>query len=271
MSVLPLESLALGPFLIDISGFSVAAGLLGCVVLLRWRARRQGLQVRVAMDGLFAAVAGAWLVGRAADIALYRSDDWSAAAGWAKLQAGGVTSLGALLGAALGLAWQWRQSPERERYLDELALCVPAAWIPVRIGCFLGLHHAGARTAARFGVPYPDGLRHDLGLEEAAATAVLWAGLWLLQRRRPRTGTLWSAALAGYCTLRFGLEFLRGDDLERIGRHSDPRYLGWTLMQFVCLGVASTLALRAMLRSRRQAGQEPERTGPSGRGQQLPD
>jgi prolipoprotein diacylglyceryltransferase len=52
----------------------------------------------------------------------------------------------------------------RWRYLD---VWVPAAALGgsvVRVGCFLGHHHAGRLTTMPLSVAYPGGARYDLGL-----------------------------------------------------------------------------------------------------------
>jgi phosphatidylglycerol:prolipoprotein diacylglycerol transferase len=77
-------------------------------------------------------------------------------------------------------------------------------------------------------VRYPEGARHDLGLEEA-----IWALgtslLFLLLSRRQRPLGLYVSLLSlGYAPVRFALDYLRVTDLPG----SDPRYFGLTPAQY---------------------------------------
>jgi phosphatidylglycerol:prolipoprotein diacylglycerol transferase len=135
--------------------------------------------------------------------------------------------------------------------LDNLAAALPLGWIFVRLGCFLERHHAGRRADFLLAVRYEDGPRHDLGLYDALAGLAIFLLLRALDRRPRPPGTHYGAAALAYGLLRFGIEHLRGEDLERIGRHSDPRYAGLTLVQYAAVVLVAIGA--AFLRRARRA------------------
>jgi prolipoprotein diacylglyceryltransferase len=116
---------------------------------------------------------------------------------------------------------------------------VPAALLGgavVRMGCFLGHHHAGRLTRLPLAVVYPGGGRFDLGLCDAILLLAIFAGVrgW-----RTRPGRVAAVSVTAYACGRFAIEFLRGNDLELIGRRSDPRYLGLTLVQYATVAIAA--------------------------------
>ena len=111
------------------------------------------------------------------------------------------------------------------------------------MGCALVRDHPGHRTAFPLAAAYPDGLRHDLGTYEALLLAALAALLVALRRRGALRGRLLPALAVGYGAGRFLLDFLRATDLPG----SDPRHLGLTPAQWVCLALLAwgVAALRA--------------------------
>ena len=135
-------------------------------------------------------------------------------------------------------------------------MLIPAALVGatiVRIGCFVGHHHAGRLTSFPLGVAYPGGARHDLGLCEAMLLfALMLAAAVFGKRWRAIPGRTTAIGCAAYAVGRFAIEFLRGDDIELLGRHSDPRYWGLTLVQYATLGLAA-LALWGLWRHREHA------------------
>ncbi len=89
---------------------------------------------------------------------------------------------------------------------------------------------------------------HDTALYEALFLALLFCLLlWLGRRRRP-AGFFIAVVLIAYAPFRFALEFLRPIDVH------NPRILGLTPAQIICVGLASVvigimIARRSRLRS----------------------
>jgi phosphatidylglycerol:prolipoprotein diacylglycerol transferase len=147
---------------------------------------------------------------------------------------GGLSSYGGFIGAVGGLFYWCRKHKERVMpYADSLAFGLAPGWLFGRLGCFTAHDHPGRFTDFFLGVQYPEGTRHDLGLEEA-----LWAlgmtVLFLVLRRKVRPLGLYLSLLTiGYAPVRFALDFLRATDVAG----ADPRYLGLTPAQYGSLAV----------------------------------
>ena len=101
------------------------------------------------------------------------------------------------------------------------------------------------------------GVRHDLGLYEAALCFGIFALLLALSKRQQT----WQGLQSGVCAIvyglgRFGLDFLRATDMEGAAdRVSDPRYFGLTAAQYAMLVLAAWGVW--ILATRRQASAEP--------------
>jgi phosphatidylglycerol:prolipoprotein diacylglycerol transferase len=222
----------------DLADALAVAGVLVTMGIARRRALRHRLPVRRIIDGFAVMLACSLILGHVVDVLLYRTAefhaDWQLILPWK----GGYCSLGAFLGLALGVALCFREPRGGLRW-DLLDQLVPSMFWGVailRVGCFIGHHHAGRLSSFLLAVQYPGGARHDLGLCEALLIFALLGTLILIERRVTlRPGSLAVGMVCAYCLGRFGIEFLRGDDLETIGRHSDARYLGLTLVQYGAL------------------------------------
>ena len=243
-------------FELDVPTCFAFAGAVMSMVFVRWRALRAALSAKAAVDGVFVILVSAFVLGHVFDVLLYRQSEfwtnWRVILPWQ----GGSCSLGALGGLILATAIAFR-APRGGidwRYVDEAALAVLLGLGLLRVGCFLGHHHAGCVSNFILAVQFPKGARHDLGLYEAAMVLAILGGMLLLVRRfrGQRPGIISIGALLLYALGRFFLEFLRGDDIESIGRHSDSRYLGLTWVQYGALLIVASGAwlLRSVERSR---------------------
>jgi phosphatidylglycerol:prolipoprotein diacylglycerol transferase len=242
-SVIPwfeVPTIAVQGVAVDLPNGLAVAGVLLALVMARLGARRAGLSPRRAVDALAVVILSALFFGRLVEVIYYPdllAKDWRILLAWH----GGYTSLGVFVGTAVALAVLLRFCEPRLRwpYLDVL---VPAALLGgavVRVGCFLGHHHAGRLTSMPLAVAYPGGARFDLGLCEALLLLALGAGGTVFAGRwRAKPGRLAVASITTYAAGRFLIEFLRGNDLELIGRRSDARYLGLTLVQYATLAIA---------------------------------
>jgi phosphatidylglycerol:prolipoprotein diacylglycerol transferase len=113
-------------------------------------------------------------------------------------------------------------------YADSLAYGLAFGWLFGRLGCFTAHDHPGRFSHFFLAVQYPEGARHDLGLEEALWALGMSLLFLLLSRRRQPLGLYVSLLSIGYAPVRFGLDFLRVTDLPG----SDPRYFGLTPAQY---------------------------------------
>ena len=249
----PVPAVAVRGVAVELPSLLALAGGLLALAMARRGARRTGLSPRHAVDALAVVMLSALLFGRLAEVVYYPDQllkDGRLLLPWR----GGYASLGVFLGAAVALVLLSRLCARslRWRYLDVL---VPAALLGgavVRLGCFLGHHHAGRLTTLPLAVAYPGGARFDLGLCEALLLLAIVAGSAIgASRWRARPGRGAVVMVTAYAVGRFVIELLRGTDLELIGRRSDARYLGLTLVQYATVAIAA-LGLAWLWRQRRR-------------------
>jgi phosphatidylglycerol---prolipoprotein diacylglyceryl transferase len=226
---------------VDLPTVLALVGVVLALAMSRRGARLAGLSPRRAVDALAVVLLSALVFGRIAEVIYYPAElaaDWRILLPWR----GGYASLGVFVGSAVAIAILYRRSNRdvRWRYLDVL---VPAALFGaavVRIGCFLGHHHAGRLTDLPLAVAYPGGARFDLGLCEALLlVAIFGICVGLAGRWRAVPGHVAVTGVTAYAVGRFAIELLRGSDLESIGRRSDPRCLGLTLVQYATIAIGA--------------------------------
>jgi phosphatidylglycerol:prolipoprotein diacylglycerol transferase len=144
----------------------------------------------------------------------------------------GLSSFGGFLGATLAFIYFTRREKIPSlRYADAVALGLAVGWIFGRTGCFTAHDHPGRHTSFFLSVRYPDGPRHDLGLDELLFTIGITALLFWYARRPRVPGRVLGLFAVLYAPMRFGLDFLRATDVAR----PDERYAGLTPAQWACI------------------------------------
>ncbi len=256
----------LGP--IDMSSWLlfVCLGIVIGTVYGTRRAGRLGLSVRTTADCTLFMVGGGFVMAHVFAVLLYspEASDWKLLLPWYS----GWSSLGGFVGAALAI-WIFLKLVAKVPfwiYLDNIAVGFSLGWALGRTGCATSHDHIGRPTTLFTGVAFPDdwprvgdalGVRHDLGLYEAALCFGIFALLLALSKRQQT----WQGLQSGVCAIvyglgRFGLDFLRATDMEGAAdRVSDPRYFGLTAAQYAMLVLAAWGVW--ILATRRQASAEP--------------
>ena len=167
----------------------------------------------------------------------------------------GLSSFGGFLGALLAfLYYTRREKIPRLAYADAVALGLSIGWIFGRTGCFTAHDHPGRHTSFFLAVRYPDGPRHDLGLDELLFTIVMTVILFRYARKPRPAGHVIGLAALMYAPARFLLDFLRATDVAR----PDQRYAGLTPAQWACLATAALGA--RLLFGRREPATPPAST-----------
>ncbi|MES1209291.1 MAG: prolipoprotein diacylglyceryl transferase [Pseudomonadota bacterium] len=157
----------------------------------------------------------------------------------------GLSSFGGFLGALIAfLYYTKKEKISRLDYADSVAPGLAVGWIFGRTGCFTAHDHPGRHTSFFLSVNYPDGPRHDLGLDELLFTIVMTVILFWYRRKPRPPGHVIALLALMYAPVRFGLDFLRATDVAR----PDQRYAGMTPAQWACL---ATVALAAKLMASR--------------------
>lgn len=133
---------------------------------------------------------------------------------------GGQVFYGGLLGGlAVGAVYAHKKHFEM-RYIDIAACAVPLFHTFGRIGCFLGGCCYGVESPFGFVYHYSpiesaNGVtRFPVQLAEAAFNLCLFFVLYALLKKGKLYGKLLWVYLGSYAAARFGLEFLRGDELR---------------------------------------------------------
>jgi phosphatidylglycerol:prolipoprotein diacylglycerol transferase len=220
---------SLGPLTIHMFGILVAVGILVGARLTRKRGEALGLDPeQVAQMVTYTLVCG-FIIGHLFDVFVYQPrEQWTL---WNIINPfGGLSSYGGFIGALIGMFyWCKRNHQPVMPYADSLGYGLAAGWMFGRLGCFTAHDHPGRFTNLFIGVKYPEGTRHDLGLEEA-----IWAAgmtiLFAILSRKPRPLGLYVGLLTFcYGPIRFALDFLRVTDLPG----ADPRYAGLTPAQWL--------------------------------------
>lgn len=213
--------LRLGPLEFRYYGILFAAALMSGYGILRWQYEQDGEDPENAVRLTYALIAGVILGARFGHVFFYEADKYLAnPVEIIKFWKGGLASHGATIGiftVLLVYVYLVRKIPFRVM-ADRLALTIPLATTCVRLGNFFNSEIVGRVTEVPWAVVMP---RHDMAprhpsqLYEAAMGVVLFAILYAVNRyyvkrgvERP-LGLMSSALLAGYFSMRFGVEFFK--------------------------------------------------------------
>ena len=243
----------LGPLEIHAFGVLVALGILFGSNRVRHRGRQIGLPDDLTSSVSTWIVLGGLIGGHILDVVFYQPQAMRERP-WILLNpTAGLSSFGGFFGALVALLiWRRKHGVALLPYVDALLYGLAFGWFFGRLGCFTAHDHPGRFTDFFLAVNYPDGARHDLGLDEALFAGVL-AGSFALLSLRPRPVGMYGAiACLFYGPVRFALDFLRVHDVPG----ADPRYAGLTPAQYGA--VAVTLAgVWLLLRVLRAAPETP--------------
>ncbi len=231
----PLHIPGIGAVTIHLFGILVATGVLVGSQLTHRRGRQLGLPDEQVASMIFTVLVCGFLFAHYFDVVAYQLPFHPT-----MLEIinpfSGLSSFGGFMGALGGLFyWCRRNRHPVMPFADSLAYGLAIGWMFGRLGCFSASDHPGRFTTFFLAVRYPDGPRHDLGLDEAIWAAVVSA-LFLVLSRRPRPVGLYVTILTlAYAPVRFFFDFLRAVDVAQ----PDPRYFGLTPAQYLALVVVA--------------------------------
>ena len=151
--------------------------------------------------------------------------------GVADLRVDGKTVLGALTGGYLGGELGKKIFGVDFSTGDALAVALPVGQALGRLGCFLADCCYGTHSALPWATESWGAARHPVQLYEAALCLLLAGGLFAIRKRPRPAGHLFRYYLIAYVSIRFVLEFFRGDPQHMVGP------LSWA--QVYCLIVAA--------------------------------
>ena len=225
-------------FTIPLFGTLVSVGILAGM----WATRKRGKQLGLG-DSLFPAML--WAVGiglpcsHVFDVLTYHTSAFLAdplmmfnlRGAWS------ISSYGGFLGALVTVTlWTKYHDLPLLPYLDALAVGITVGFLFGRLGCFFVHDHIGRHTNFFLSVAFPDGRRHDLGLDEFILCFILTAWFLVLMRKRRPAGAYVALVSLIYGPVRFYLDFLRAEDIPV----PDSRYFGLTHAQYCSIAVIFT-------------------------------
>lgn len=240
---------SVGPLTLHAFGVLVGIGILVGVRATVRRGHELGLAEASVRSMTTTILVGGFIAAHLFDVVAYQTSE--APVSWIDVvnPFNGLSSFGGFAGAVAALfAWARWHGERVAPYADALAVGLAPGWLFGRLGCFTAHDHPGRRTDFFLGVHYPDGVRHDLGLDEALFAAAVTVVFLLLRRRERPVGTYPALLALTYAPVRFGLDFLRAHDLPG----ADARYLGLTPAQYGCvllLGVGTFLFYATLAQS----------------------
>ena len=224
----------LGSITIHAFGILVATGIIVGMRLTKVRGRELGLVDEMVDSMITAVLITGFIVAHLFDVVAYQTFG-----GHPRLidilnPIAGFSSFGGFIGAVSALIiWCKVKGQDIMPYADSLGYGLASGWMFGRLGCFTAHDHPGNHTHFFLAVKYPDGPRHDLGLDEAIWAAGMTLMFALLRRKRRPLGLYVSLLTLCYAPVRFGFDFLRATDVPE----PDPRYFGLTPAQWCCVVV----------------------------------
>ena len=227
---------SIGRFNVYGYGFMIAIGIIVCVGVAMYRAKRYGIDpdliFNCALIGIIFGFIGSkityWLVEIEAVIANPKI----------MLDIGsGFVAYGGIIAGILA-CWIYVAGIKKQSFLDKLDLAVPSIALGQgigRIGCFLGGCCYGKPTGGDywFGVTFPEGSLAPAGVQlyptqivSAIGLVLIFFLLVLLTPNNKFRGQLTALYMIVYSACRFVIEFFRGDDRGFIGPFSTSQFIG---------------------------------------------
>jgi len=209
---------SIGSFTLHSYGVMVALAFSVAIYLARRQAIREGIQSEIFLDMSLWVIVGGILGART----LYVIVSWEQFTDhWLdvfKLWQGGLVFYGGLIGALLAVLLYCRKHKFAIWKLFDI--CAPYAALGHalgRIGCFLNGCCYG-KVNATWGVVFPalnDSMPHlPTQLYESLADFLIFTGLVIFRKFKRFEGQLLWLYIMVYALVRFGLEFLRGDEIR---------------------------------------------------------
>ncbi len=269
-------------------GVMMALGMMAGMLSWAWVGRRENRSLNFSSDLLFWIVIAAVLGARAA----YIASEWEYFMDHPhmlhRVDQGGLIYYGGMIAAtgAVFLFAKIKKEPVLALY-DFVATSLPLAHAFGRVGCFLNGCCHGSVCSDGLCVRYPaqsfawshqlhekllTGAEtrslpvHPVQLYEAGLAIGIYILLLVVHRKRRRSGMTTAAYLMLYPTVRFFLEFLRGDERERLAVFTVAQTVSLAL--FLC---GLTLFAVVRLRNGRPAPARPTARDDSAHTRGAPD
>lgn len=225
------QAFAVGPIQIQVWGLLVALGITLGLFLGYRQAVRRGLNGPAFLDMAAWSLLSAIVASRLFYVLAYSSDLLSDPLSVLRIWEGGMSALGAFLGAGLAF-WVFCRKEKLPilDYLNVATFGLPWGYAVGRIGCFLIHDHIGRLSDSFLAVAFPGGSRLDLGLIHVLF-GLLVGVIFLVLERRNRPVPYFPLFFLAYGLFRLLADFWRATEPAL----TDNRWFSLTPTQWLAI------------------------------------
>jgi phosphatidylglycerol---prolipoprotein diacylglyceryl transferase len=209
----------IGPWSLRSYSLITELGIIIGIIAAYKAARRQGMNADTFIDLAICAVVGGIVGSRLHYVVVAWEQEryWEEPIRVLFSWEGGLVFQGAIVGGLLGmLVFIWRRRLPFLSVADLGAVGLPLGHFVGRFACLLNGCCYGQPTTLPWGIVFPflDHAVHPTMVYEALANLGIFAVLWRVDRRKPYPGYTLGLYLIAYSTVRFFVEFWRGDPTQ---------------------------------------------------------
>lgn len=226
-----MELFSLGPVTVHGYGFMIALGILCCVAMASYRAKKYHMNPDAVLDiaiyGVIVGFLGAKLMYVIVEFPRFIKDPMSI------LGSEGFVVYGGIIAGVLAAVVYCRI--KKLKFMEYFDLCAPSIALAQgfgRIGCFLAGCCYGRQTDSFLGVVFPEGSLAPSGVKllptqlfSSAGDFVIALILILYYKKKKRTGDVGALYMLLYGVGRFLIEILRNDSRGAVGAFSTSQFI----------------------------------------------
>lgn len=218
-----VELFSIGKFTVYGYGFMIAIGILACILMASYRAKKYNLNPDAILDiaiwGVLVGFIGAKLLYVIVEFPSFMEDPLSVLGSEGFVVYGGIAA-----GVGAGILYCKKKGYRFLEYFDLAAPSIAIAQGFGRIGCFLAGCCYGRETDCFLGVVFPKNALAPTGVKllptqliSSAGDFLIMAILLIYHKKAKHTGDVGALYMLLYAVGRFFIEFLRNDDRGALG------------------------------------------------------
>lgn len=225
------ELFSLGPFTVHGYGLMIALGILACIAMGMYRARKKGMKDEAVLDiaiiGVICGFIGAKLLYVIVEFDRFLDKPLAVLGSEGFVVYGGI-----ITGVLSAILYCKKKNLVFLDYFDLLSPSIALAQGFGRIGCFLAGCCYGKETQCFLGITFPEGSLAPAGVKllptqliSSAGDFLIMALLLLYSRYSKKRGNVGALYMVLYGVGRFLVEFLRSDDRGSVGFLSTSQFI----------------------------------------------
>ena len=233
-----MDIISIGKITIHGYGLMIAIGILSCIILAIYRAKKYDLSEEAILDiaiwGLLAGFLGAKLLYVIVEFKSFIKNPAGVLGSEGFVVYGGI-----IAGVFAAIIYCRKKNLVFMEYFDLAAPSISLAQGFGRIGCFLAGCCYGRETKSILGVVFPADSMAPPGVKllptqlfSSAGDFLITGILLLYYKKRPRTGDVGALYMLLYGVGRFLIEFLRADERGQVGRFSTSQLISIVIVIF---------------------------------------